>query len=75
MRLNEEIVEPLDPTRIPFERCCVVKSCCDISCKKQKCTFLDTENVRMLPWPAPSPNLVHGGRATISSPYSSHYGG
>ncbi|GFV97420.1 hypothetical protein TNCV_2039291 [Trichonephila clavipes] len=34
MCLNEEIVQPVSHT---FERCCMVKSCCDASCKKQKC--------------------------------------
>ncbi|GFX84300.1 transposable element Tcb1 transposase [Trichonephila clavipes] len=35
--LNEEIFQPVSHTQIAFERCCLVKSYCDPSCKKQKC--------------------------------------
>ncbi|GFX16819.1 hypothetical protein TNCV_2517991 [Trichonephila clavipes] len=37
MCLNEEIVQLVSHTQIAFEHCCLVKSCCDASCKKQKC--------------------------------------
>ncbi|GFY11787.1 hypothetical protein TNCV_1529791 [Trichonephila clavipes] len=37
MCLNEEVVQPVSHTQIAFERCCLVKSYCDASCKKQKC--------------------------------------
>ncbi|GFT53054.1 hypothetical protein TNCV_4232021 [Trichonephila clavipes] len=36
MCLNEEIVQRVSHTQIVFERCCLVKRCCDPSCKKQK---------------------------------------
>ncbi|GIY67361.1 hypothetical protein CDAR_255051 [Caerostris darwini] len=31
MCLNKEIVQPVSHTQIAFERCCLVKSCCDAS--------------------------------------------
>ena len=36
MFLNKEVVQQVSHLHIAFERCCLVKSCCDILCKKKK---------------------------------------
>ncbi|GFX61523.1 hypothetical protein TNCV_2744981 [Trichonephila clavipes] len=33
---NEETVQPVSNTQIAFKRCCQVKNCSDVLCKKQK---------------------------------------
>ncbi|GFX41727.1 hypothetical protein TNCV_388401 [Trichonephila clavipes] len=39
---NEEIVQPVSYAQIVFEHSCLMKSCCDATCKKQKCVPIES---------------------------------